>query len=838
MDAIIAVDEDQRVVLFNPAAERIFGCPASEALGADIDRFIPERFREQYRDQIRTFEEAGTPARRIAAADGLYGLRSDGEEFPIEASIAQTETRDGRLFTVILRDVSNEAAARERLAATQDSLETLIQNTSGMVYRCLNDPDWTMLNVSEGARDLTGYAPADFLDGSVAFAELIDPRDRERVWTEVQQAVDGGDPYEIEYRLNHRDGTTRWLSERGRPTQVDANVVLEGVTFDVTARRLAQEASDFLGAIVTSSDDAIIGMNPKGEIISWNASAERMTGHAEKEVLGRPLAFLTGDDWTDEDAERVTKRIRRGERIPSFEMTPMRKDGSSIDVLLSLSPVRDATGGVVGAAVIARDIADRKRAEERIRRSERRLRAMVENLPAGAVYIEGDRLFLNRRAEEITGYGRDEMATLDLWFTRLYGAEAAEVRRLYESDRARGFSWSRTVPLTRKDGQKRIVEFAAFTSDQGEVWMLQDVSEEKRAEATRASLARFLDESLNEIFVFRASDLRFVEVNRGARDNLGYSLEEMRGLTPVDIKPELTREQFEAKIAPLRSGAVRQVEFETIHARKDGTRYPVEVHLYRGPYEGVESFVAIILDITGRKAAAQREREAEDRVRRLEGLASISTLTAGIAHDVGAPMTAILGYAEMMEKSLTDEKNRERAHIIVDQVQRISQLVQALLNMARPGERDFLSIDLAPILETSLEFYREKLRNHGIVIERSINPVPFVAGDADRLQQVFLNLIINAVDAMTQRGTLRVVLASPEPGAVEVRFGDTGSGIDPRELDRIFEPFYTTKERGRGTGLGLVVAKGIVDEHGGEMRVESELGVGTEFVIRLPAVGT
>jgi two-component system NtrC family sensor kinase len=232
-------------------------------------------------------------------------------------------------------------------------------------------------------------------------------------------------------------------------------------------------------------------------------------------------------------------------------------------------------------------------------------------------------------------------------------------------------------------------------------------------------------------------------------------------------------------------------------------------------------YIGTLMDLTERRRAQE-----------VEKLAAIAILTAGIAHDVGAPMTAILGYAEMMQKSLTDEKNQRRAGIIVEQAKRISELIQALLNMARPGVRAFISVGLGQILHKSLEFYREKLRSRGIEVERSFETVPPVAGDPDRLQQVFLNLVINAADAMPDGGTLRVTLRSPDANQVEVRISDTGAGIRPDDLTRIFEPFYTTKERGSGTGLGLIVAKTIIDEHNGVISVESEVGRGTEFTIR------
>jgi PAS domain S-box-containing protein len=191
---------------------------------------------------------------------------------------------------------------------------------------------------------------------------------------------------------------------------------------------------------------------------------------------------------------------------------------------------------------------------------------------------------------------------------REFGETGISARRMAALGELRGlrsnggeFPFEASIALTQTKGGK------LFTV------ILRDVSEQRRAEAAEAGRARILDESLNEIYVFREDDLRFIDANRGARENLGYTLEELRALTPLDVKPEFTREQFEDRIAPLRCGAVRQVRFETIQLRKDGTRYPVEVHIHPGPVEGAASFVAIVLDITERNVAAARERDCEHR---------------------------------------------------------------------------------------------------------------------------------------------------------------------------------------------------------------------------------
>jgi signal transduction histidine kinase len=239
--------------------------------------------------------------------------------------------------------------------------------------------------------------------------------------------------------------------------------------------------------------------------------------------------------------------------------------------------------------------------------------------------------------------------------------------------------------------------------------------------------------------------------------------------------------------------------------------------------------VAIVLDLT-------RRREAERRAREAEHLASIGTLAAGLAHDIGTPMNVILGYADMLERQLEEGRHRERAHIIGEQVKRISHLVHTLLHLARPSdEQQRVPVELAKVVEDSLDFLGEKLRKRAISVSRHLQPTPAVQGDPNQLQQVLVNLFVNAADAMAEGGTLRVGLRSAEDDQVELRVADTGCGIPPQDVERIFEPFFTTKETGQGTGLGLLVTKRIVFDHGGRIDVKSREGEGTEFRIVLPA---
>jgi signal transduction histidine kinase len=229
-------------------------------------------------------------------------------------------------------------------------------------------------------------------------------------------------------------------------------------------------------------------------------------------------------------------------------------------------------------------------------------------------------------------------------------------------------------------------------------------------------------------------------------------------------------------------------------------------------------------------------RQSRAQARAAEELASIATLVAGLAHEIGTPMGVIQGHAKMLESKLPrdDADARWRLATIQSQIGRISKIIQTLLNMARPRKAMRVPTALDALLQNTLSFVSEKLSRRRIEVESALAPVGSVMGDPERLQQLFLNLLLNAADAMPEGGRLQVALEAGPDRTALVRIADTGTGIRPEDLEKVFDPFFTTKPAGEGNGLGLMVCKGIVGDHGGSIDVTSEPGMGTEFRVLLP----
>lgn len=325
--------------------------------------------------------------------------------------------------------------------------------------------------------------------------------------------------------------------------------------------------------------------------------------------------------------------------------------------------------------------------------------------------------------------------------------------------------------------------------------------------------------------------------NTAAGRIFGYGRDELLGSNVSILMPAPHRDHHDAylkRFLDTREARIIGIGREVMGLRKDGSQLPLDLAVSEGRHRDEPIFTGIVRDLT-------ELRRAEERAQSAEQLASLAVITAGIAHDVGTPMNVILGYADMLRDSLEDPKDKRRAEVISEQVRRVTDLLQTLLNIARPRKMLRTPVQVESVLDHALEFFREKLRVRQIEIVRDYQPVPPIHADRDRLEQMFLNFLVNAADAMPSGGRLSVAIAIAEadaserlPDGITISIADTGHGIEPEARERIFEPFYSSKERGKGTGLGLVVCRSIALDHHGSIEVESEPGRGTCFRIRLP----
>jgi len=454
-------------------------------------------------------------------------------------------------------------------------------------------------------------------------------------------------------------------------------------------------------------------------------------------------------------------------------------------------------------------------------------------------------VYANEAFERMWGYRRDEVIGRNIFFPR--DAEGGQpARAVLRAAIAEGREARVTVHESRKDGTLFWNEcsLSPIRDSRGVlthfIVIHEDVTEQKDTEElleeSIASTRAILEAAVNGIITI--DEFGAIQSVNSAIDRMfGYTKDEILGRSLGMLVPPDDREEFESILAhSLQTGNSRIVgaTHEIRAQRKDGTTFPAELGVGEARIGDRRIFAGIMRDLTERRLVKEALLKTERRARAAEELASIGTLTAGLAHEVGGPMNVILGYARMIENSTSEETVRERAQIIREQVSRISKIIETLLSFARPQPALKTPLQLERILAEVLSFLSEELRQREILVERHLEPVPAIRGDGAKLQQLFLNLFLNAADAMPDGGKLRVSLESPHPERVDVRVADTGTGIPEEALGKIFEPFFTSKPRGKGSGLGLPVVKGIVSDHEGQIDVASEPGKGTEFLVAFP----
>jgi PAS domain S-box-containing protein len=324
---------------------------------------------------------------------------------------------------------------------------------------------------------------------------------------------------------------------------------------------------------------------------------------------------------------------------------------------------------------------------------------------------------------------------------------------------------------------------------------------------------------------------RVILFNQAAERMFGYPAHEAVGQLLDRLLPVRFREAHHHHMQTFGQSGVTSRKMGKLGTvaglRSSGEEFPIEAAISHNTLDGKKFYTVILRDISERK-------KLEEQLRRTERVAELGTLASGMAHEIGTPMNVILGRAEYLMDRVKDEPTRKGLQTIITQVERITKVMNQLLAFARrkPPERG--PLQLKDIVENGLELFRERIEKSRVTVEPAFDgDCPNVLADGDQMSQVFINLVMNALHAMPDGGTLHVGLAQ-EDGVVKLTVADTGHGIPPEAVPKIFEPFYTTKEFGKGTGLGLTVVKGIIEEHQGTITVDSEEGKGTRFTILLP----
>lgn len=605
-----------------------------------------------------------------------------------------------------------------------------------------------------------------------------------------------------------------------------------------------RESEERYRMLIENANDAIFyfGFSRSGlptEFLDVNSVACKRYGYTKEEILGMcPVDLAPEESHAFEN--NAVWNLDSG-KSSVFETVHVNKNGKKIPVEISLNRIETNDGKF--AIIVARDMTERNQKEEALRLTQ----FSTENASLGIFWFNGldGIVYANKQACRMLGYSLEELKKLNL--TAINPNFREEVTEKFFEKLRDKKNLTIEENLSHRDGTTFpaaiTTEYAEYDGRELLFAYVRDISERKRAERDLRLTQYAVDNSATPIIRFNA-DSSIIYANLAACRRLGYSREEFLGLTIPDIDAIWTRDYWEKEgIAWLRKNKISN--FESVNMHKDGSRFPVEVLCYDAEFEGQEHFYAFVTDITERKQTESRQIESQK-------MEALGTLAGGIAHDFNNILSGIFGYTQMTARITEDNpKAQKYLHQVHAASERATALVQQILTFSRQDKSQMQPLDMVIIVKEALKLIRASLPANIEIRHDRMPQSGTILADPVQIHQVVMNLCTNAYHAMKETGgilrvdLLPIVLTAedmvnheeiPAGKYLELVVSDNGHGIAPHILSRIFEPYFTTKEIGTGTGMGLSAVHGIVKNHGGAIKIASEAGTGTTARVLFPEI--
>jgi PAS domain S-box-containing protein len=839
-----------------------------------------------------------SPCREMAGRESRYAVGGVHPEFAVGSlfhakgmdSYAARALVDGRGNQLGLVAVLHRVALPDR-----ETTETLLQifavraaaeiernraqravETSEESYRAIFDAaedaifvhDWdssAILDVSAKATNLFGYARDELLRLRVGDLSLDQPPYTEReAAAMIQRAKVHGQPLRFDWRARHRDGRLMWHEVTLKRALIGGEPRVLAFVRDVTDRKAAEDglraSEEQYRAIFEAATDSLQLLDASHRVVDVNRAYERMYGKRRADVVGKGLDDLVPAEFRAERLALV-KRALAGE-VAEIQTTGRRGDGTVFDMEVRCIPFEHhGQRHVLG---IARDISERRRAERELRVSEEQYRAIFN--------ASEDSLVLWNAQYEVVDVNDA--------FLRQYGytrAEAigrgypAELPPEYVADRLdlvrralAGETCEKVARAFRKDGSSFAVELRVFPFEhRGEPHVLaiaRDVTERQRAIAERQAAEAALrdsEEQYRAIFnasadglLLRDAQFRIVDVNPAYLAMKGFAREELVGSALGQSQAGLDDAVRRAIHGRVLGGEIAR--FETNALRKGGSFIEVEVRGMPVRYHGQLHALYSVRDISARRHAEAERATLEGQLRQAQKMEAIGQLTGGIAHDFNNILASIMGYVVLAAErpgAEADARLAEHLEQALASCRRARDLIQQMLAFSRTRRGAAQTLVPGAIVREVAQLLRVTLPSSLVFDVDPGDPALAVTLDPVQAQQALLNLCINARDALGGSGRLALGVEAQEAAhavcascgkafsgrfvALTVR--DDGPGIPPAVRERMFEPFFSTKAPGKGTGMGLATVHRVVHEHGGHVMVATEPGRGTRFDVLLPA---
>jgi PAS domain S-box-containing protein len=763
----------------------------------------------------------------------------------------------------IMFDITERKQAEMALQESQRSLEAVVETTPSLVV--LTDPDGHIILFNHACEELTGYKREEVLWKTIP--ELFLPPE----WIPLVQKR-FADRYAPEVRAPHENP---WVTKSGEERLIewrctviaspkDGRPCILGTGIDITERKRAEEAlresEKRYRQVIENATEIIYSLDKEGNFIYGNSTCLKTTGFSLEELRQYKYQDLIVPEHQKKLTEIYIKQFRERQAKTYEEFPFSNKSGKVVWFAQNASLVIE-DGEVVGFHIIARDITERKRAEEALRKSEERFRELYDNAPVG--YFEYDShgriTSVNRTELEMLGYSLEEMIGQPVWKFIAEGEVARQqILAKLAGTLLPAIGFERTY--RRKDGTvfPVLIEDRLLVDEGGRIksirCTIQDITERKRAEeALGASEERYrtlFEEACEGILAADIESGQFKYANPAIGRMLGYTPEELTRLGVADIHPKEALDHVVAEFEAQARGQ-KTLAPKIPCLRKDGSVIYADIATAPVVIDGRKCNVGFFMDITDRKKVEEALKQTEEQLRQSQKLEAIGRLAGGIAHDFNNLLTVIKGYSQL---SLIELKEDVPLRGNIEEIKRASEkaadLTRQLLAFSRRQILEMRVLDLNTVLRDLDKMLRRVIGEDIELITLLADDLGRVKTDPGWVEQTIMNLAVNARDAMPSVGKLTIETANVEldetyarnhiavtPGRyVMLSMSDTGIGMTPEVRQQVFEPFFTTKEKGKGTGLGLSTVYGIVKQSEGNIWVYSEPGKGATFKIYLPRV--
>jgi len=815
-------------------------------MGMDFRRLLSEGD-IGYLNQMHSEAEADENKRVCTEMEVLTrkGLRWDAE---VCITIAKKE-KGGIQTYAYLRDITERKRMEREIREANKRLEKIAEmGDDGII---VFDEDYKIEFANTIASELTGYSKEKLM--GMDFRRLLSERDigyldqmhsevgadeSKRVCTEMEVLTENDLKRDAEVCITIAE------MEKGR---VKTYAYLRDITERKRMEREIREATKRFEKIAEMGEDGVIVFDEDSRIEFANQMASEIIGFPKDQILGREFFSLIGK----RDEEFLDEMVMRGEGLGEKVCTEMsiRTPQSQVkETEVCIAPTRSEDGRIKTYAYI-RDITERKKFEKELKESEEKFRNLFERVRHGLFIStkEGRFLDCNQAMWGLLGYqSKEEFLKIDIGKDLYVNPESRET--FMELVEKQGFVKDLEVEWRKKNGEKITVLITADAKkdEKGAVIGYEgikiDISDRKRMEkelkGANDFLMNLIESSVDGIIV---TDMKgdILLFNKGAEDLLGYKTEEVVGKMNIRsiYQPGVAKEVMDKMRSPDFGGVGKLTSFPIFHRRKDGELIEGDLSaslIYDEKKNEIAS-VGIFKDLRERLKMERELREIQQALLQSEKLAAMGRLTSQIAHELNNPIYGIMNTLELLKTEIPPESKRRRIlELSLSEIQRLSEMLRNMLSFSKPEEEKRRPIKIDELIEGILLVMEKQMRESNIQVETSFNPdIPEIMASTNQMRQVMLNILKNAKEAMPKGGTL-FVRTSKEDNRILIHIEDTGMGVPEEIRDKIFEAFFTTKQKVKGVGLGLSVCYGIIKDHDGEIKVESEEGKGTTFTISLP----